>query len=80
MTTTRPIYEIATEIRNDWNKVYFGAVPYLDAMQSLDSINDNYMFDSAKSVVLYFLSNASTWRGETAKRIKLELKKMAGLK
>jgi len=74
--TVRPLYEIAGEIRRDWKKVYFGAVPYLDAMQSLDSINDNYMFDSAKSVVLYFLSNASTWRGETAKRVKAELKAM----
>lgn len=74
--TVRPLYEIAGEIRRDWKKVYFGAVPYLDAMQSLDSINDNYICDSAKSVVLYFLSNASTWRGETAKRVKAELKAM----
>ena len=79
-TQTRPLYEIAREIRRDWKNVYFGAVPYLDAMSTLDSIEDNYMFDSGKSVVLYFLSNASTWRGETAKRVKAELKKMAGLK
>lgn len=78
--TTRPLYEIASEIRKDWRPVYFGAVPYLDAMSSLDSIDDNYICDSGKSVVIYFLSNAGTWRGETAKRIKLELKKMAGLK
>ena len=79
-TQTRPLYEIAREIRKDLKNVYFGAVPYLDAMSTLDSIEDNYMFDSGKSVVLYFLSNASTWRGETAKRVKAELKKMAGLK
>lgn len=73
----RPIYEIAREIKKDWGaKVNFAAKPYLDAMMSLDSIDDNYFFDSAKSVVLYFLSNASTWRGETAKRIKAELKAM----
>ena len=76
-TTTRPLYEIAREIKNDWKNVYFGAKPYLDAMATLDSINDMYMFDSAKSIVLYFLGNASTWRGETAKRIKAELKAMA---
>ena len=76
----RPLYQIAKEIRQDWKNVYFGAVPYLQAMSTLNSINDNYMMDSAKSIVLYFLSNASTWRGETAKRIKAELKKMAGLK
>ena len=79
-TTTRPLYEIASEIRKDWKPVYFGAVPYLEAMQTLTSIEDNYMFDSAKSVVIYFLSNATTWRGETARRVKTELKKMAGLK
>ena len=78
--TTRPLYEIAREIKQDWTKVYFGAVPYLDAMSTLDSIEDNYIMDSGKSVVIYFLSNASTWRGETAKRIKAELKAMAGLK
>jgi len=78
--TTRPIYEIAREIRNDWRPVSPYAEPYLDAMSTLDSIDDNYMFDSGKSVVIYFLSNASTWRGETAKRLKVELKKIAGIK
>lgn len=77
MTTTRPLYVIASEIRKDWKKVYFGAVPYLDAMSSLDSIEDNYIMDSGKSIVLYFLSNASTWRGETARRVKAELKAMS---
>lgn len=72
----RPIYEIALEISRDWKKPYFGAVPYLDAMRSLNSVTDNFYHDSAKSVVLYFLSNASTWRGETAKRVKAELKAM----
>ena len=49
-------------------------------MLTLDSIDDNYMFDSAKSIVAYFLSNAGTWRGEKAKEIKKELKGMIGLK
>ena len=71
---TRPLYEIAKEIRKDWQKVYFGAVPYLDAMSTLNKVTDNYFQDSGKSIVLYFLANASTWRGETAKRIKAELK------
>jgi hypothetical protein len=75
-TTTRPLYEIASEIRKDWKKVYFGAVPYLGAMSSLNSINDKYYFDDARSIVNYFLANAGTWRGEKAKAIKLELNKM----
>lgn len=76
----RPLYEIACEIRKTWTKVSPYAEPYLAAMQSLGSINDNYYFDSGKSVVLYFLGNANTWRGEDARRIKTELKQMVGLK
>jgi hypothetical protein len=79
-TTARPLYEIASEIRKDWTNVYFGAVPYLEALETLNSIEEDYIFDSAKSVVIYFLSNATTWRGETARRVKAELKKIAGLK
>lgn len=79
--TTRPLHTIASEIQRDWgSKINFAARPYLDAMHSLGNITDNYGADSAKSVVLYFLANAGTWRGETAKRIKAELKKMAGIK
>lgn len=76
----RPLYEIVRDIRKDWKNPYFGAKPYLDAMATLDSINDNYGWDSADSIVRYFLGNASTWRGETAKAIKKELKAMVGLK
>jgi hypothetical protein len=75
-TQTRPLYDIANEIRKDWKPVYFGAKPYLEAMSSLDKITDDFGMDSGKSMVAYFLSNASTWRGETAKRIKAELNKM----
>jgi hypothetical protein len=73
----RPLNEIAREIRKDWVKPYFGAVPYISAMMSLNSIDDNYGFDDARSIVLYFLANASSWKGETARRIKKELKAMA---
>ena len=73
---TRPINTIAQEISSDWKKVYFGAVPYLEAMHSLKSINDDYMYDTGKSVVRYFLANAGTWRGDTARRVKAELKAM----
>ena len=77
----RPLYEIARDIRKDWGKkISCYAKPYLDAMACLNSINDNYGWDSADSVVRYFLANASTWRGETAKAIKKELKAMVGLK
>ena len=72
----RPLHTIAAEIGRDWQKPYFGAVPYLQAMRTMRSVNDNYGHDSGKSVVLYFLANAQTWRGETARRIKAELKSL----
>jgi hypothetical protein len=75
-TTVRPLHEIADEIHRDWKNVNFAAKPYLQAMHSLGSIQENYGYDSATSVVLYFLSNASAWRGETARRVKAELKAM----
>ncbi len=76
MTEARSLATIARDIRAHWPKVNYAAKPYLDAMATLNSINDAYYYDSGKSVVLYFLSNAGTWRGEHAKRIKAELKAM----
>jgi len=70
----RPINVIARDIRNNWPKPHFGAVPYLDAMRSLDQITDKYGEDSGESIVLYFLSNAATWRGPKARELKAELK------
>jgi hypothetical protein len=81
-TTARPLYQIASEIRKNWKKeisgssLYFGAVPYLDAMSTLDKISDNYGLDSGRSIVAYFLSNASTWKGDKAREIKKELNAM----
>jgi len=76
----RSLSAIARDIRRTWPCVYFGAVPYLGAMEQLERIQDSYGRDSAKSIVLYFLSNATTWRGDDARRIKAELKKLAGIK
>jgi hypothetical protein len=74
---TRSLSTIAAEIRKDWGtKVNFAAKPYLNAMASLNTIHDRYGCETGSEIVLYFLSNASTWRGETAKRIKSELKSM----
>ena len=72
----RPIHKIASEIRRTWKTINYGAKPYLDAMNSLEDKNSTYGCDSAKSIVIYFLSNASGWRGDDAKRIKNELKEL----
>ena len=74
----RPLHEIAKEIGGDWPNTYLGAYPYLNAMRELDKITDQYGADTARSIVSYFLSNAQSWRGETARRVKAELKAMLG--
>lgn len=73
-----PLYIIAKIILSDWgyNKINFGAKPYLNAMQSLENITDNYGCDSGKSIVAYFLSNAGTWKGDTAREVKKHLNKL----
>lgn len=76
MGTWRPLYMIAREIERTWPNPYFGAVPYIHAMGGCSHITDSYGYDSARDVVLYFLLNAKTWRGEDARRIKAELKGM----
>lgn len=77
----RPLSTIASEIRRDFRsagkQVPFGAVPYLDALGSLHDIKDNYGLDSAKMIVAYLTSNLSGWRGDTARAIKAELKKIS---
>lgn len=73
----RELNEIAQEIKKDWGaKVNYGAVPYLDAMTQLRTVDDMFINDTADSVVRYFLSNARSWRGEVAKRVKKELNEM----
>ena len=86
--TTRPLRVIAAEIAAEWPQAmkpgevgFFGmgehpAHPYIEAMMSLNDINQSYYQDSARSIVRYFLSNAQSWRGDTARRIKAELKGM----
>jgi len=75
-TEHRPLWKIAQDIQANWQNVNYAAKPYLAAMHDLDKISDSYGYDSAKSIVAYFLSNASSWRGDAAKRIKAELREM----
>lgn len=76
----RPLYEIADDIREHWANVYFGAVPYLEALRNLPTVHDKYGHDDGKDIVIRFLSNAAHWRGPDARRIKAELKAIAGVK
>jgi len=67
------VYELAREIRRDWKNLNYAARPYLDAMSDLIELTDAFSYDSGASIVRYFLSNASSWRGQRAREIKAEL-------
>jgi hypothetical protein len=77
---SRAISQIAEEIERLWKKPYYAAAPYLDAMKALDRIADDYGLDSGADIVSHFLANATTWRGEEARRIKAELNALMGRK
>jgi len=75
-TVHRPLCIVADDIRRNWKSVWYGAVPYLEAMQTMNSHEEDYGMDSGTDIVARFLCNATTWKGEDARRIKLELKAM----
>ena len=87
MEQTPTLSDIGREIRASWRKPYYGAVPYIDALCELDVpatregvATAMYGDDSARDVVLRFLSNATSWRGDIARATKAILKKAVGLK
>jgi hypothetical protein len=78
------IAQLAAIVRRDWRtkdgkpNVWFGAEPYLDAMETLmvvDPKGATYGWDSAESILIYFVSNAAQWRGPVARAVKAELKR-----
>lgn len=72
-----PLYRYAGTIKRNWENIDRSAKPYIDAMFNLDQITDNYGADTARSVVRYFLMNATKWKGEIARNTKKELKRIA---
>lgn len=70
------VSEIAHAIAKDWNNVSPYALDYLNAMKEITDIEGSYYADTAKSVVMYFLANASSYRGENARAYKALLKEM----
>ena len=78
----RNLSDIAKDIRSNWKNIYYGAEHYLLAMEQIHSPEPDapYLFEDAKTQVMYFLANAQYWRGEIAKTIKKELKNQYNLK
>jgi len=75
-----PIHAIARDVIKNWKKPYFGAVPYLDAMQSLSTKHDAYGADSGSSILAYGLSNMSHYSGRSVHDPELAKKHRAQLK
>lgn len=74
----RSLNEIAREIHSECNTKawYVYAEAYVVPMMSLNSMSDRYYEDSAQSIVSYALANLTSWRGDTARRVKAELNGM----
>lgn len=73
----RSIAAIASDIYDEWGANVSNACrPYLTAMYNLDTIDDKYFADDARTVLLYFLSNAGGFRGDRARELKAELKRI----
>ncbi len=66
----RPIHIIAREMRD----VSPQAASFQNAMFSLTHVSDMYGLNPGRPIVEAFLDNAGAWQGETADRIKAELK------
>lgn len=86
---TRTLAAVAREVGADWPAMTrattvtpFGNVgehpahPYYAVMRTLHTtdLSDDYGCDTADGIVRYFLSNAGSWRGAVAQRVKAELK------
>lgn len=73
------IHALARIVRQDWGpKINFAAKPYLDAMSTMEKIDDSYGLDDGRGIVAYFLGNATSWRGATARLVKAELNRRLG--
>jgi len=75
----RPLHEIAKDILEHWKPVSKFAEQHVAAMKTLDKLSDIYVAEDGRGIVLGFLVNAGSWKGEDARRIKAELNMMLKL-
>lgn len=69
-------WEFGNEIKINWEFPSGYAIPYIDALCRLGDWNSHYVHEHAFGIAARFLVNASTWKGDVAKRVKSELKKI----
>ena len=76
----RTLREISKEIRADWREINNAAArDALECMGSMGQITERFGADpNGYPAVSIFLSNSKGWHGETARRVKKELRTMCG--
>lgn len=72
---TLTISDIARLIRIYWENIYFGAKPYIQAMNCLETVDDNYGMDSGRTIINYALANMQSFSGPVARLVKAELRR-----
>ena len=76
----RALSEIAKEIRADWRVINNAAArEALECMDRMGQITERFVADpNGYPAVGTFLAHSVGWRGETARRVKKELRTMCG--
>ena len=73
----RPLHTIAGEALADTTlkgNARRYARPYLRALTTLSTSADRYGADDGRTIIAYALANLQTWRGDSARRVKAELR------
>lgn len=70
-------FELAELIEADpaYESARWCAGPYVQALGTLENVNDGYGADYPGSVKAYLLGNLTQWRGPVARAVKAELKR-----
>lgn len=66
--------ELGDLIAKHWSKPDVAAKPYIEALQGA-SPDGMYGVERSRDHAAYFLSNASSWRGDEARQVKAELRR-----
>lgn len=75
MDSHKPLYQYAGTIKRNWDTIAQDARPFIDAMFQLDQITD----ETARETVIRFLTTSRGWKGDIARDVKKELKKIANV-
>lgn len=67
---------MAKKVQTRWRDLVPAAAPYLEAMLTLDKVDDKYGLDEGRDIILRALTNLTSYRGEKARTLKAELREL----